>query len=80
MYVKANYNIKVKIFFLVYFYSSELRLVCSILWDCMCLYREVDVKQLSMNGDLEAKERYKLFSHLRRCLYFWAIFYLVNYL
>lgn len=40
----------------------------------MCLFREVNVKQVSMNGDLKAKERYKLFPHLCRYVFIFEPF------
>lgn len=68
MYVKASYNIKVIdlslgffFFFLLFWIKTGF---FSILWDFMCIYREVNVRQLSMNGDLEAKRETQSISPL----------------
>lgn len=76
MYVKASYSVKVTdlslgFFFLLSWIKTGF---FSILWDCLCVYRGVNVRQLSMDGNLEAKRDTKYFPSTLPCLYFLAIF------
>lgn len=79
MYVKASHNIEVIDFsclFLLFWIKTGLQYSVGLhVFIC------VNVKQLSMNGDLEAKRKTQTFSPLCSHVYnFEPFFYLVNYL